>query len=284
MNRATTAALETGHTSIREERGGRSYQLDISRIESAGKVMGLVILAFDVSEREYAERTRREFSANVSHELKTPLTSIIASADLIENNLVKPEDMSRFIGHIRKEASRLLTLIEDIIRLSQLDEGVEMPTEAVDLSIVASEAVEQLRDTADNSNVQIALRTENCILQGVPRLLHEIVYNLVENAIKYNVPEGSVLLRLYGREEQVRLSVEDTGIGIPEADRPYIFDRFYRVDKARSREAGGSGLGLSIVHDAVLAQGGSITVGQNKPQGSIFMLSFPRPSAEETGI
>ena len=190
MNRATTVALESGHTSIREERNGRIFQIDISRIESAGKVMGLVILAFDISEREYAERARREFSANVSHELKTPLTSIIASADLIENNLVKPEDMSRFIGHIKKEAIRLLTLIEDIIRLSQLDEGVELPTEAVDLSTVAKEAVEQLQDTADNSNVQIDLRTESCILQGVPGLLHEIVYNLVENAIKYNIRKG----------------------------------------------------------------------------------------------
>ncbi len=275
MNRATTAALETGHTSIREERGGRSYQLDISRIESAGKVMGLVILAFDVSEREYAERTRREFSANVSHELKTPLTSIIASADLIENNLVKPEDMYRFIGHIRKEASRLLTLIEDIIRLSQLDEGMEMPTEAVDLSIVASEAVEQLRDTADNSNVQIDLRTESCILQGVPRLLHEIVYNLVENAIKYNVPGGAVTVSVGKTANGVELKVSDTGIGIPTEHQERVFERFYRVDKSHSKQSGGTGLGLSIVKHSASLFNAEIVLQSEAGKGTTIIVTFP---------
>jgi two-component system phosphate regulon sensor histidine kinase PhoR len=275
MNRATTVALESGHTSIREERNGRIFQIDISRIESAGKVMGLVILAFDISEREYAERARREFSANVSHELKTPLTSIIASADLIENNLVKPEDMSRFIGHIKKEAIRLLTLIEDIIRLSQLDEGVELPTEAVDLSTVAKEAVEQLQDTADNSNVQIDLRTESCILQGVPGLLHEIVYNLVENAIKYNIPGGTVAVSVGKTANGVELKVSDIGIGIPAEHQDRVFERFYRVDKSHSKQSGGTGLGLSIVKHAASYFDAVIDLQSEVGKGTTITVTFP---------
>ena len=275
MNRATTVALESGHTSIREERNGRIFQIDISRIESAGKVMGLVIIAFDISEREYAERARREFSANVSHELKTPLTSIIASADLIENNLVKPEDMSRFIGHIKKEAIRLLTLIEDIIRLSQLDEGVELPTEAVDLSTVAKEAVEQLQDTADNSNVQIDLRTESCILQGVPGLLHEIVYNLVENAIKYNIPGGTVAVSVGKTANGVELKVSDIGIGIPVEHQDRVFERFYRVDKSHSKQSGGTGLGLSIVKHAASYFDAVIDLQSEVGKGTTITVTFP---------
>ena len=275
MNRATAAALESGHISIREERGGRIYQIDISRIESAGTVMGLVILAFDISEQEYAERTRREFSANVSHELKTPLTSIIASADLIENNLVKPEDMPRFIGHIKKEASRLLTLIEDIIRLSQLDEGLEMPMEAVDLSATAREAVRQLEDAADSRNVQIDLHAESYILQGVPRLLHEIVYNLVENAIKYNAPGGTVTVSVRKTENGGELKVSDTGIGIPPEHQNRVFGRFYRVDKSHSKESGGTGLGLSIVKHAAGYFKAGIALQSEVGKGTTITVTFP---------
>lgn len=275
MNRATAAALESGHISIREERGGRIYQIDISRIESAGTVMGLVILAFDISEQEYAERTRREFSANVSHELKTPLTSIIASADLIENNLVKPEDMPRFIGHIKKEASRLLTLIEDIIRLSQLDEGLEMPMEAVDLSATAREAVRQLEDAADSRNVQIDLHAESYILQGVPRLLHEIVYNLVENAIKYNAPGGTVTVSVRKTENGGELKVSDTGIGIPPEHQDRVFGRFYRVDKSHSKESGDTGLGLSIVKHAAGYFKAGIALQSEVGKGTTITVTFP---------
>ena len=275
MNRATAAALESGHISIREERGGRIYQIDISRIESAGTVMGLVILAFDISEQEYAERTRREFSANVSHELKTPLTSIIASADLIENNLVKLKDMPRFIGHIKKEASRLLTLIEDIIRLSQLDEGLEMPMEAVDLSATAREAVRQLEDAADSRSVQIDLHAESYILQGVPRLLHEIVYNLVENAIKYNAPGGTVTVSVRKTENGGELKVSDTGIGIPPEHQDRVFGRFYRVDKSHSKESGGTGLGLSIVKHAAGYFKAGIALQSEVGKGTTITVTFP---------
>lgn len=272
---AMDAAMDTGHTSIRDERNGRSYKLDISSIESDGKVIGLVILAFDVSEQERAEQTRREFSANVSHELKTPLTSIIASADLIENDLVKPEDMPRFIGNIKKESTRLLTLIDDIIRLSQLDEGVELPEESVDLSTVAAEAVEQLRDAADKNNVHIELSAESCVLQGVPRLLYEIVYNLTENAIKYNVPGGSVAVTVSKAKDGNILKVADTGIGIPAEHQERIFERFYRVDKSHSKQSGGTGLGLSIVKHAASYFNASIRVESEQGNGTTISVVFP---------
>ncbi len=272
---AIDTAAENGHTSIRETRNGRSWQLDISRVESDGNAIGLVILAFDVSEQEYAEQTRREFSANVSHELKTPLTSIIASADLIENDLVKPEDMPRFIGNIKKESTRLLTLIDDIIRLSQLDEGVELPEEAVDLGAVASEAVEQLRDAADKNNVQIKLNAESCVLQGVPRLLYEIVYNLTENAIKYNVPGGSVTVTVSKAKDGCVLKVVDTGIGIHAEHQERIFERFYRVDKSHSKQSGGTGLGLSIVKHAAAHFNADIRVESEQGKGTTIAVVFP---------
>ena len=268
-------ALANGHTSICEERSGCSYQLDISRIESGGKVMGLVILAFDVSERERAEQTRREFSANVSHELKTPLTSIIASADLIENGLVKSEDMLRFIGHIKRESSRLMSLIDDIIRLSQLDEGVQLPEEDVDLCDVAAEAVKQLRDAADKNRVHMELDAESCILHGVPRLLHEIVYNLTENAIKYNVPGGIVTVKVRKTDSGGILKVSDTGIGIPPEHRERIFERFYRVDKSHSKQSGGTGLGLSIVKHAASYFGAKISVDSRCGEGTTITVVFP---------
>lgn len=275
MNHATACALKSGHASIREERKGRFYQFDVSRIESAGKIMGLVILAFDVSEKESAERIRREFSANVSHELKIPLTSIIASADLIENNLVKPEDMARFIGHIKREASHLLTLIEDIIRLSQLDEGIEMLAEAVDLGAVANEAVEQLLDVADKNNIMIDLHTEHCVLQGVPRLLYEIVYNLVENAIKYNLPNGKVDVSVERVKDGVELKVCDTGVGIPIKHQKRVFERFYRVDESHSKQSGGTGLGLSIVKHAASYFDADIALQSGEGKGTTITVTFP---------
>lgn len=275
ISQGIDSALNSGHMRIKEERNGRCYQLDISRIESLGKTLGLVILAFDVSEQEYAEKTRREFSANVSHELKTPLTSIIASADLIENNLVKTEDMPRFIGHIKKESSRLLNLIDDIIRLSQLDEGVELPEEAVDLGEIVAETVKQLRDTADQNNVQINTETEKCVLKGVKRLIYEIVYNLTENAIKYNVPGGSVTVEVKKTECGTVLKVSDTGIGIPTEHQERIFERFYRVDKSHSKKSGGTGLGLSIVKHAANHLGAEISVNSEVGKGTTITVVFP---------
>ena len=237
-------------------------------------------------ELDRTESERRRFVADASHELKTPLASIrLLSDSIAQNEQMDPETMREFVSDIGGEAQRLQRTTEKLLDLSRLDDKVQFVPEPVDLKQTTLDAIALLRPLALENRVRLRTELEEgCVVMGSRDDMARILFNLVENAIKYNVPEGSVLLRLYGQEDQVVLTVEDTGIGIPEADRPYIFDRFYRVDKARSREAGGSGLGLSIVHDAVLAQGGSITVGQNKPQGSVFMLSFPRPSAEETGI
>jgi len=275
LDRAAAAALAHGHAGARETRNGREYQFDISRIESAGKVMGLVILAFDISERELAERARREFTANVSHELKTPLTSIIASAELMEQKLVKQEDMPRFVGHIRTEASHLLALIEDIIRLSQLDEGMSPESEPVDLAEVAGEVVEQLRHAARQRNVQLVFSAQRCVLQGAPRLLHEIVYNLLDNAIKYNVDAGTAAVAVTKGCAGAQLRVSDTGIGIQKAQQARVFERFYRVDQSHSKRSGGTGLGLSIVKHAAAYFHADINLQSEPGKGTTITVTFP---------
>ena len=189
------------------------------------------------------------------------------------------------MADIGDEAKRLQRTTEKLLTLSRLDNEVSFVPEPVDLKQAALDALTLLRPLAQEKGVRLRSELrEGCVVMGSRDDMDHILSNLIENAIKYNVPGGSVLVRLQAGEDLVSLSVEDTGIGIPEADRPNIFERFYRVDKARSREAGGSGLGLSIVHDAVRAYGGSITVGQNKPQGTVFTVQFPRPTSEETGI
>ena len=247
LQKGLDTALSHGHSSTTVELQGREYRFDMSSIQSGGKLLGAVLLVVDVTEQRDAERTRREFTANVSHELKTPLQSIIGSADLIENGLVKPEDQPRFMGHIRKEATRLVNLIEDIIRLSRLDEDVELPQEDVDLLVLCQEAVSNLQIQAAHKNVTVQISGESCIIRGVRGLLYEIVYNLCDNAIKYNVDGGKVFVQIGNGV----LSVSDTGIGIPPEHQSRIFERFYRVDKSHSKQSGGTGLGLSIVKHAV---------------------------------
>ena len=246
MRTAVNDALDKGRGSTRAYKNGRDFQFDLSRIESDGTVIGAVVLAFDITERLRAEQMRREFSANVSHELKTPLQGIIGSAELLESGLTKPEDAPRFVGHIRKEASRLVNLIEDIIRLSQLDEGVELPAENVDMLALAEEVKTILEPSAAQKDVCLEISGAGFAVQGVRRLLHEIIYNLCDNAIKYNIPGGSVCIHV----EKNRLAVSDTGIGIPAEHHGRIFERFYRVDKSHSKASGGTGLGLSIVKHA----------------------------------
>lgn len=216
-------------------------------------------------------RIRQEFTANVSHELKTPLTTILASSEMLAGGMVKPEDEPRFIGHIHEEAARLLTLIEDIIRLSQLDEGVELPTEVVDLAAVAEEAARQLQEKAAACDVTLEAQAEPCFLQGVPRLFHEIVYNLTENAIKYNVPEGTVTVTV---TKDGTLTVSDTGIGIPPEHQARVFERFYRVDKSHSKAIGGTGLGLSIVKHACAYLGASIELQSDVGRGTAVTIHF----------
>jgi two-component system phosphate regulon sensor histidine kinase PhoR len=272
---AIRRALEEGHAELRVERGGREYQLDISRIESEGTVIGAVLLAFDVTEQAFAERNRREFTANVSHELKTPLQSIMGSAELIENGLVKQEDMPRFVGHIRTEAARLVTLIEDIIRLSQLDEGGELPFEPVDLKKLAEEASASLASAAAEKQVTIRVHGDDRQITTVRRLASEIIYNLCDNAVKYNREGGSVDVTIDGAAHGAVVTVQDTGIGIPPEHQSRVFERFYRVDKSHSRQSGGTGLGLSIVKHAVQYLGGRIELESQPGKGTTMRVHFP---------
>ena len=270
LRTAVNDALDKGRGFVRMKRNGRDHQLDLSRIRSDGVVIGAVVLAFDITERLRAEQMRREFSANVSHELKTPLQSIIGSAELLENGLVKPEDVPRFVGHIRKEASRLVDLIGDIIRLSRLDEGVELPKEAVDMLALAEEVKNDLGPGAAQKDVRVEVSGAGATIQGVRRLLYEIIYDLCDNAIKYNVPGGSVHVRI-GQNE---LTVSDTGIGIPAEHQDRVFERFYRVDKSHSKASGGTGLGLSIVKHAVAYHKASLKLESTPGKGTTVTVTF----------
>ena len=275
ISAAIQAAAADGHSEVRAERAGRVYQFDISRITSDGKPIGTVILAFDITEQEFAERNRREFTANVSHELKTPLQGIIGSAELIENGMVKPDDLPRFVGHIHAEAARLVTLIDDIIRLSQLDEGDAMPTEPVDLLAVSQEAAENLQDAAAARGVTVGVTGQPAVIPGVRRLIYEIVYNLCDNAIKYNRDGGRVDVTVAADADGSSITVADTGIGIAPEHQGRVFERFYRVDKSHSKASGGTGLGLSIVKHAVQYHHGRIELESTPGTGTTIRVVFP---------
>ena len=274
MSHAIEKALDGKRAEFREERNGSEYQFVINRTESDGKTVGIVILCFDVTETAFAERNRKEFTANVSHELKTPIQSIIGSAELLENGLVKAEDTKRFVGNIKNEATRLVSLINDIIRLSQLDENSEPATESVDLYDVANEVVEVLTVSASKKQVELNLNGEPCVMNGIRRYLYEIIYNLCDNAIRYNKDGGNVTIDLKNKDGNIILSVRDTGIGIPAEHQTRIFERFYRVDKSHSKETGGTGLGLSIVKHAVAYHGGKVTLDSKVGKGTTITIFF----------
>ena len=279
VSAAIQTALQSGYCELQLARGEHIYQLDISAISSGGAVIGAVILAFDVTENARAEQSRREFTANVSHELKTPLQSIIGSAELIENGLVAAQDMPRFVGHIRTEAARLVSLIEDIIRLSQLDEGGELPFEVCDLAEIARETTDSLADAAEQRKIRLTFSGEPLGLCSVKRLLAEICYNLCDNAIKYNREGGQVMVSVSRVGEEAVLAVKDTGIGIPPEHQERVFERFYRVDKSHSKESGGTGLGLSIVKHAVQDLGGRIELDSTPGEGTEIKVYLPLKSA-----
>ncbi len=270
MRNAVNDALDKGRGYAKLSRNGRNYQFDLSRIESDSAVIGAVVLAFDITERLNAEQMRREFSANVSHELKTPLQGIIGSAELLESGMVKREDEVRFVGHIKKEASRLVSLIQDIIRLSQLDEGVELPKEKVDMLELAEDVKAILETSAAEKQVTVHIAGKGFCVEGVRRMLHEVVYNLCDNAIQYNVPGGSVTIHA----DDNRLIVSDTGIGISAEHKDRIFERFYRVDKSHSKASGGTGLGLSIVKHAVAYHKAEITLESTPGKGTAITIQF----------
>lgn len=278
---AMQQASTHGHAEMRMERAGREYQLDISRIENEGKRAGAVLLAFDVTEEAFAQRNRREFTANVSHELKTPLQGIIGSAELLENDMVQPQDRVRFLGHIRTEAARLLALIEDIIRLSQLDEGVALPFESVDLYLLAQQAIQSVEQAALQRSVTLTLQGSSVYVQGVRQLLQEILYNLCDNAVKYNVTGGSVKVSVEEKQDMAYITVTDSGIGIPPESQSRVFERFYRVDKSHSKASGGTGLGLSIVKHAVQLHGGTVSLNSELGNGTRVCVQLPRQHEQD---
>lgn len=273
-SKAIWDALEAKHSEYTEERNGSIYQFTVNPIESSGKVLGVIILVFDITDRAFAERNRQEFTANVTHELKTPLQSIIGSAELLETGLVKDEDKGIFIGNIRKEASRLVNLINDIIRLSQLDENHEPATETVELMSVANEVVDVLSASASKKNVSLYVEGESCTIFGVQRYIYEIIYNLCDNAIRYNIDGGKVTIKITKESGSAEISVADTGIGIAPEHQGRIFERFYRVDKSHSKETGGTGLGLSIVKHAVQYHKAKISLDSEVGKGTTVTVKF----------
>ncbi len=287
LTRAIENALQAGHSEITVRRADRIWQLDLSRIDPADAdsdpsgASGLVLLAFDITEKETAQQRRREFTANVSHELKTPLQGIIGSAELIETGLARPEDLPRFVGQIRAEAQRLVSLINDIIRLSQLDEGDTLPSETVDLLPLAREVAGDLQSEADAHRVTLSVTGDSACIRGVPRLLYEILYNLCDNAIRYNVENGRVSLRVCADADRAVVTVTDTGIGIAPEEHERIFERFYRVDKSHSKSSGGTGLGLSIVKHAVLYHRGTLSLQSAPGQGTCVTVTFPRETPSQ---
>ncbi len=274
IEKAIEKALSGKHSEFRQEKDGSEYQFIINYIETDSKIAGVLILILDVSEIAFSERNRREFTANVSHELKTPLQSIIGSAELLENGLVRPEDTSRFIGNIKKEASRLVTLINDIIRLSQMDENLKPEYEYIDLHEIAREVIDILSDSATKKKVNIELKGSFCEMRGIRRYIYEIIYNLCDNAIRYNREGGKVVIDVSKKNHSPVLVVSDTGIGIPIEHQSRIFERFYRVDKSHSKETGGTGLGLSIVKHAVAIHNGTLKLESSADKGSVITITF----------
>lgn len=264
------------HAEMRMELPDGTYQLDASPVQSDGLVSGVVLLMLDVTEKERAERLRREFTANVSHELKTPLQTISGSAELLANGMAAGKDIPAFARNIHAEAQRMIRLVDDIIHLSHLDEGVgDMPWEDVDLYALAEETLHDLTPQAEASGVYISLQGERTVMHGVRRLLQSILFNLCDNAIKYNCTGGSVSVSVGIDGKRALLSVTDTGIGIQPEHQEHIFERFYRVDKSRSKETGGTGLGLSIVKHAVQLHGGEIRLHSQLGEGTTVEVRFP---------
>lgn len=259
------------------EFGNGQYQVMASPVISNDIVSGIVLLILDVTEKEKAEQLRREFTANVSHELKTPLHTISGSAELLVNGMVKTEDISDFTNRIYSEAQRMIQLVDDIIRLSHLDEGAEdMKREMVNLYEIAEETVNSLSNEAANAGVKLELHGETVVMNGIKQLLHEIIYNLCDNAIKYNRRDGSVSVEIKDIGDVAVVSVSDTGIGIPTEHQDRIFERFYRVDKSHSKEIGGTGLGLSIVKHAAKLHNAEIGLHSIVNKGTDITIKFPK--------
>lgn len=257
--------------------GERSYRFLASPLLRDNGASGVIILIVDETEKNLAERQRREFSANVSHELRTPLTSISGYAELIKNGMVKSDKVSEFAGIIYEEATKLVTLIGDIIRLSKLDEGgAALEKEEVDLYDIAKATAARLESAAENKNVKITVRGTHVKVFGVPQILDEVIYNLCDNAVKYNVDGGHVSIYVKSDETHAHVSVSDTGIGIPLEERERVYERFYRFDKSHSKDIPGTGLGLSIVKHGVKFHGGTVDFESTPGKGTTFRVAIPK--------
>ena len=272
VNQALSGVNVTRKTTIH----GRTIQVHAAAVGKEQELSGVAVVLFDITQAEQAEQSRREFTANVSHELKTPLQSISGYSELIQCGMAKPEDIQPFAKRIYDETQRLIRLVEDIINLSQLDEGGSYETRRLDLYDTAQEVVRDLQAVAANKQVQLTLEGASAEITGIPELARGIVYNLCDNAIKYNRPGGSVSVTVSGKDKGALLTIKDTGIGIPEEEQDRIFERFYRVDKSRSKEVGGTGLGLSIVKHAALVMGAQIQLESRLGQGTTIQVSFSK--------
>ena len=256
--------------------GGRCCQVMANPVLRDGEVEGAVVVILDITEREERENLRREFTANVSHELKTPLTSISGFAEIIKNGIVKPEDIPRFAGNIYEESQRLVTLVDDILNLSRLDEAdVQLEREDFDLSSLARDVAGRLKASAKKNGVVITVIGDKAEINGVKSIVDEMVFNLVDNAVKYNKQNGRVTVTVDSSSDGTALTVTDTGIGIPQADVDRVFERFYGVDKSHSKEIGGTGLGLSIVKHGAAFHNAKVSLQSTEGEGTTVRLVFP---------
>lgn len=276
FRRSVEEALQGTHSNQYMVIGGETYEILASPVMSKNKINGAVLIIMDVTEREVGERLRREFTSNVSHELKTPLTSIYGVSDMLASGLVKPEDVGRFAGTIKEESSRLISLIDDIMQLSRLDENsVKKEKEDVDLYLVAQDVLGRLKRKADQAGVSLQMEGSTTVVCGIDYIIDEIVYNLCENAIKYNRPGGKVTVFAGTELGTAVLRVTDTGIGIPKEDLDRVFERFYRVDKSHNRQIPGTGLGLSIVKHGVAYHNGSLSLESSEGVGTTITVKLP---------
>ena len=276
MEAALNTALDGTHGECSAALAGGIYQIDASPVRSADKVSGVALLMFDITQKQYLETQRREFTANVSHELKTPLHTISGYAELMKSGMVSPGDIPDFSGKIYDEAHRMIQLVEDILKLSSLDEGAaDMTRERTDLYALAAETVKALTPMAQENQIRLYLKGESHFIEGIPQLLSGIITNLLTNAIKYNNPGGKAWVEVGGDDTGVTLTVSDTGIGISPEHQKRIFERFYRVDKSRSKAVGGTGLGLSIVKHAAMIHNAKIELNSTPGLGTTIRIRFP---------
>ncbi len=272
---AVQEAMDGRSATRKTELHGKTIQIQAAAVGQKDEMSGVAVVLFDITQSEQAEQRRREFTANVSHELKTPLQSISGYSELLMRGMARQEDIQPFAQRIYGETQRLIQLVQDIINLSQLDEGSSYQWQQANLFAIAAEVIGSLEHFAEEKQVRLTLEGSDTMLRGVPELLRGIVYNLTDNAIKYNHPGGSVTVTVSRQKDEAVLTVNDTGIGIPEGEQDRIFERFYRVDKSRSKEVGGTGLGLSIVKHAAFLHKAAIDVTSQLGVGTTIQVRFP---------